>query len=204
MADSFPLFTVGHSNRALDEFIDLLKQHQVGAVADVRSQPVSGRYPYFNAQPLQNRLAMEDLHYVFLGEELGARRLEEECYEAGHAKYPLIARTPAFQAGLERVRRGLQHYPIALMCAERDPLTCHRSILVCRHLREDCQIIHLLDAETTETHAAAEMRLLQQLKLPPKDLFRTEQQMLDDAYDLQGERIAYRIDAPADGEEGYL
>lgn len=196
MPPIYPLFTVGHSNRSIDEFVRLLKQHHVGAVADVRSQPASGRYPYFNAQPLKNRLAMEGLHCVFLGEELGARRKEQECYKAGQAKYSLIARTAAFQAGLDRVRRGLHQYPLVLMCAERDPLTCHRSILVCRHLRDECQILHLLDAESIETHEATEMRLLQQLKFPQKDLFRTQQQILDDAYDQQGERIAYRIGSP--------
>lgn len=201
MAETFPLYTIGHSNRSMDEFIDLLQQHQIGAVADVRSQPVSGRYPYFNAHPLQSRLKSEGLEYVFLGDELGARRHEEECYREGQAKYSLIAKTSAFQAGLDRVRRGLEQYTIALMCAERDPLTCHRSILVCRHLREDCSISHLLEANSVESHEAAEMRLLQQLKLPPKDLFRTEQQMLDDAYDLQGERIAYRIGSTADEHE---
>src|SRR5690606_16849893 len=101
------LFTIGHSNRSIDEFVALLKQHGVSAVADVRSQPTSGRFPYFNADPLSSRLGDEGIDYLFWGEELGARREEPEVYVDGQAKYALIAKTFNFQAGLEQIRLAL-------------------------------------------------------------------------------------------------
>jgi uncharacterized protein (DUF488 family) len=197
MASAHQLFTVGHSNRSPDEFVALLHQHRVQLVADVRSQPTSARFPYFSSDPLRARLRDEDVEYRFWGDELGARREEPECYEAGQAKYNLIAKTYAFQAGLDRIRETLEAQPVALLCAEKDPLTCHRMILVCRHLREECDIVHLIDAHSVEPQAEAEARLLDLLGLPPRDLFRNEQEMLSDAYDQQGDRIAYCLSTPA-------
>ena len=191
--DQPPLYTIGHSNRSLDEFVSLLHQYEVGVLVDVRSQPVSGRFPYFNGEPLSSRLTDEGIRYRFMGEELGARRHEEECYEAGQAKYPLIAKAFAFQSGLDQLRQAMAEQPVALMCAEKDPLTCHRTILVCRQLRAEVNIVHIIDETTTETQKEAESRLLDLLGLPARDLFRSEGEMLADAYDLQGERIAYRV-----------
>lgn len=196
MASTNKLFTLGHSNRSPDEFVALLRQHDVPLVADVRSQPTSARFPYFSSDPLQARLRDEGIAYRFWGDELGARRQEPECYDGGQAKYDLIARTHAFQSGLDQIRMTLEGQPLALLCAEKDPLTCHRMILVCRHLREECEIVHLIDEHTVETQAEAEARLLDTLGLPPRDLFRSEAEMLSDAYDQQGERIAFRLSAP--------
>lgn len=198
MKSHFRLYTVGHSNRSLDEFIALLKQHEVPTVADVRSQPTSARFPYFSADPLKTRLQDEGLEYLFWGDELGARRQEPEAYSGGQAKYPLIAKTFGFQAGLDQLRLALAERPVVLLCAEKDPLTCHRMILVCRQLRDEFDIVHLIDDHTTETQEECEMRLLEMLDLPTRDLFRDEAEMLADAYDQQGERIAYRAGTPSE------
>jgi uncharacterized protein (DUF488 family) len=112
------LLTIGHSSRAIEEFIALLLRHQVKAVADVRSHPYSGRYPQFNAEPLTAELRKARIEYVFLGDELGARRAEPECYDCGKARYDLIVGTKAFQRGLDRIRHGLRSQPIALLCRE--------------------------------------------------------------------------------------
>lgn len=197
MTSPHTLYTIGHSNRSPDEFVGLLHQHHVTVVADVRSQPTSARFPYFSSDPLQARLRDEGIEYRFWGDELGARREEPECYEAGQAKYNLISRAFAFQAGLDQIRVVLEKHPVALLCAEKDPLTCHRMILVCRHLREECDIVHIIDEQQAETQEEAEARLLESLGLPPRDLFRSEREMLSDAYDQQGERIAFRLSTPA-------
>jgi uncharacterized protein (DUF488 family) len=191
------LFTIGHSNRAIDSLLDLLRQNHVAAVADVRSQPSSRRYPHFNAEPLKADLRNAGIEYVFLGDELGARRSEPECYDEGQAKYALIARTEAFQRGLDRIRRGLRSRCIALMCAEKDPLTCHRMILVCRHLRDECDIFHVLDSDRVELQKQAEARLLELVGLPSRDLFQTTDELLACAYEIQGGRIAFRADPHA-------
>ena len=189
------LYTIGHSNRTLEQFLKLLKLNSVSAVADVRSKPYSQRNPQFNMSELKNSLRAVGVRYAFLGDELGARRIEPECYQDGQARYDLISQLPAFRSGLDRLRKGLQSYSIVLMCAEKDPLTCHRTILVCRHLRADFNISHIVDESVTETQSEVEARLLEVTGLATRDLFRTTDELIVEAYDIQAKKIAYRVDA---------
>ena len=128
---------------------------------------------------------------VFLGNELGARRAERECYIDGVARYDRIARTAAFRTGLDRVRLGVSRFRVALMCAEKDPLECHRTILVCRQFRNDLDIRHILSDGSIETHTAAETRLLAEEKVPGDDLFAPREELIAKAYDRRGGKIAY-------------
>ena len=186
------LFTIGHSNQSLESFLGLLRQHGIDAVADVRSLPKCRYTPYFNGDALAESLPAAGIRYVFLGAELGARRSEAEAFENGKARYDLIAKTPLFRSGLERVRRGMQSFRLALMCAEKDPLSCHRSILVCRNLRADvAAIAHILEGGELESLAQFESRLLAECGLPESDLFQMRAELVEQAYDLHGEQIAY-------------
>ena len=185
------LFTVGHSNRSDAEFVELLRCHGVTAVADVRSQPYSQYLPHFNREPLKQLLSASDIAYVFMGDELGARRSETECYVDGQAKYELIAQTPAFHAGLERIRTGVSQHVVALMCAEKDPMTCHRAILVARALRSEFDIRHIVSDEELESHEKLEQRLLRRWNLDGKGLFLTDDELLQDAYRKQAAKIAF-------------
>lgn len=192
LASECRLFTIGHSEHSADAFLVVLRQHRITAVADVRSYPYSRRNPQFNREGLANDLERAGIRYVFLGTELGARRSEPECYEDGKARYSLIAKTPLFAEGLDRVQRGVERFRIALMCAEKDPLTCHRAILVCRHLRDSVSPIqHIREDAQLESHDELETRLLDLAGLPEGDLFHSREELLDRAYDWQGERIAY-------------
>lgn len=186
------LYTIGHSNWEAAAFLALLKEHGIHAVADVRSSPYSRFSPQFNIDSLRRVLFDNQIQYVFLGEELGARRNEPECYIDDVASYERIATTAAFARGIQRLRTGLAARRIALLCAEKDPLTCHRTILICRQLREAVAISHILGPGECETHEQAETRLLKLIGLPERDLFRSRAELLDEAYTKQGEQIAYR------------
>jgi uncharacterized protein (DUF488 family) len=189
------LFTIGHSDHSAGLFLDLLRRHGIAALADVRSSPYSRRYPQFNREALAAEVERASIRYVFLGAELGARRSEPECYEDGKARYPLIARSRLFAQGLQRIRQGAEKYRIALMCAEKDPLTCHRAILVCRHLRDSVSPIqHIREDGRLESHAELESRLFAAAGLPEGDLFQSREELLEQAYDWQGDRIAYEED----------
>ncbi|HVT82853.1 MAG TPA: DUF488 domain-containing protein [Phycisphaerae bacterium] len=185
------LFTVGHSNQECAKYVDLLLRHGVTAIADVRSQPYSQYTPQFNRETLEQVLALRKIKYVFLGRELGARREERECYVAGQARYDLIRTLPAFVQGLERLRRGVAKERIAMMCSEKDPLTCHRTILVCRELRAEMEIQHVLEDGALEAQSAAETRLLALMGLPEGDLFHDRSELIERAYDKQALAIAY-------------
>jgi uncharacterized protein (DUF488 family) len=196
------VFTIGHSNLEFGKFVALLKQHGIQAVADVRSSPYSQYNPQFNREPLQRALQEHGISYVFLGDELGARRSERECYVNDRADYALIARTPAFRSGIERVIRGAAKMRIALMCSEKDPLDCHRCILVSPHLRKrGLRVSHILADGSVESHEQAESRLLHLLELPEHELFRSPDEIAAEAYKLRGEKIAYQENTLALREE---
>src|SRR5262249_22936578 len=159
-----------------EQFVGLLRQHGITAVADVRSNPYSRYNPQFNRENLQKALADAGVAYRFLGEELGARSDDPNCYEGGKVRYDKLAETPAFQRGLQRVRSGMKEHRIALMCAEKEPLECHRTILVSRHLAAlglDVQHIHV--DGTLESHREAIERLSREFNMPEEDLFQTHE-----------------------------
>ena len=187
------LFTIGHSTHGLNAFLDLLRIHQVQAVADVRSQPFSARFPHFSRAALEKSLKPNRMRYVFLGHELGARREEQCCYLDGQARYELVAKTSAFHDGITRILKGLEKYRLALLCAEKDPITCHRTILVCRHLRgKGFPIQHILSDGKLESHEELEDRMLKLLGENQPSLFVSREQLVEQAYEEQGGRIAYR------------
>ena len=194
------IYTIGHSTHPIDQFTALLRQHAIGAIADVRSSPYSRHNPQFNRDTLRDALRATGIAYVFLGEELGARPTDFSCYRNGKVGYDLLAATPLFQRGLDRVVKGASQFRLALMCAEKDPLDCHRTVLVARRLSErGLAIHHILADGTLETQERAVERLRQRLQLPPSDFFRSEEETIREAYKRQGAAIAYEEAQSDDG-----
>lgn len=186
------IFTVGHSNHTLQHFLKLLESHAVTAVADVRSSPFSKYNPQFNRDPLADALDQHGISYVFVGAELGARPSDTACYVDGKVDYARLTGSAPFQAGIERVVKGCEKHRVALMCAEKDPLQCHRSILISRVLNAcGLAVDHILADGSVEPHADAMNRLLELLKLPREDMFRTHDQLVADACTLQERQIAF-------------
>jgi uncharacterized protein (DUF488 family) len=192
-----PIYTIGHSTYPIEDFITLLRQQGITAVADVRSAPYSSFNPQFNKEALSRALQAAGIAYVFLGKELGARTEDRSCYDGGRVRYDRLAKTAAFRTGLERVRKGAASHRVALMCAEKDPIMCHRTILVARALASaGVPVIHILGDGQVETHATAIKRLMSALKVPASDLFRSGEELAAEAYARQEERIAYEEEAP--------
>lgn len=188
-----PLYTIGHSNLPMVQFLSLLNGCSITAVADVRSQPYSRHYPQFSQGALKISLQEAGIAYVFLGKELGARSENPACYRHGKVSYELLAKEPLFSEGLNRLRKGMENHRIAIMCSEKDPLNCHRAILVARRLHENgTSVEHILPDGNLETHAELESRMLKNLKMPEMELFRSHKEILTEAYNRQGENIAYQ------------
>jgi len=206
------LYTIGHSNHDIHQFLDLLRTHDITAVADVRSSPYSKFNPQFNRESVQKALKENRIAYVFLGAELGPRSEDPACYVDGKVQYTRLVATEIFRRGIERLQTGMKTHRIALMCAEKDPITCHRMILVCKALRpEPIEIAHILEDGRIETLAESELRLLRELKMPQLRLFEKPEDLILRAYQAQGERIAYireadiyREDESGEGEEARL
>lgn len=154
------LFTIGHSSHGFDAFVALLRRHEIDLVVDVRSQPWT-RWTHFRREELAVGLRRVAIDYLFLGRELGARREEPEAYANGQVDYELAAKLPAFRAGVERVVELAQSRRLALLCAEKEPLDCHRTKLIAPHLRDRVAVAHILADGSLEDDAATERRAAQ-------------------------------------------
>ena len=189
------IYTIGHSNHDIVAFIGLLRQSGVTALCDVRSHPYSRYVPQFSQDALKVSLSSAGIAYVFLGMELGVRSKNPACYRQGKVQYECLALEPIFAEGLKRVKQGMDHYRIVLMCTEKDPLDCHRALLVSRKLFEDgVSVSHIHADGSIELHQAMESRLLAQCKLPEGDMFRERSDFLSQAYLIQSGRVAYQND----------
>jgi uncharacterized protein (DUF488 family) len=185
------LYTVGHSNHSIEKFIGLLTANGVTAIADVRSQPFSRRYPQFNKGRLAAALAQQGIAYVFLGKELGARSEDPSCYENGRVQYGRLAATLLFKTGIERVLAGTEKFRIALMCAEKEPLDCHRTLLVsCALQSAGASIAHILADGSVEPQERTMARLIDLVGLPKEDLFQRSDLIMA-ACRLREQKIAY-------------
>lgn len=186
------VFTIGHSTHSLDRFVDMLIQSGITALADVRSVPYSRYQPQFNRSTLPKALKKRGVAYVFLGDELGARSSDPSCYEDGRVQYSRLAATPLFRSGIERVLSGMETHNIALMCAEMEPLECHRSLLVSRELESlGVPVVHIHANYHHESHSDAMLRLLDLLGLYQAELFRSSDELISEAYAIQESRTAY-------------
>jgi uncharacterized protein (DUF488 family) len=186
------LFTIGHSNLAADRFVALLRDAGVTAVADVRSVPFSRWCPWFSGKALAKRLAEENMSYLGFGDSLGGRPRDPRLYSDGIADYEAMAATPEFRAGLDRVGDAMGRHRVCLLCAEREPLDCHRCLLVARALAERGLVPgHILFDGTIEPHGATEDRLLQ-LAGGETDLFRDAGARLAAAYRARARSVGAR------------
>lgn len=193
------VWTVGHSDHEIGSFLRLLVRQGVTAVADLRSEPHSRHVPHFGEGDIKSALRDAGIGYVFLGRELGGRTDEHDLLTDGRVDFEKLADAPLFRAGLDRLRHGAATHRVALLCAEKDPLHCHRALLVSRHLRgPTLEVQHIHADGTLESHVALERRLLEAHGLGQEDLFTPLETRLHRAYVRQSERVAYRPTAEGD------
>jgi len=193
----FDLFSIGHSNVTAERFVAMLRDAEVNAVADVRSIPASRRFPWFAKKNLEMRLAGEGVAYAAMGDTLGGRPKDERLYRDGVADYEAMAKEPQFQAGLDWLIDAASHSRLCMMCAEREPLDCHRCLLVARSLAErGLAVGHILHDGTAEPHATTEQRLLA-LDSESCDLFASGQnEVIAAAYRRRAQAVAFRQKVP--------
>ena len=198
------VLTIGHSTHPIEAFIALLQRHGAAAVADVRAAPYSRFNPQFNREPLAASLAARGIAYVFLGSELGGRSADPACYDDGRISYERLGATQAFRKGLDRVAQGSASRRIVLMCAEKEPLECHRCLLVAPALEaRGVSVAHIRPEGTLEPHATAMSRLLamhgMQDTVEGQRLFpRSRAERINEAIARQADRFGHRNDRSAD------
>jgi uncharacterized protein (DUF488 family) len=191
MIEGSTLFSIGHSNHPIGKFLALLEQHRIEVLADVRSTPFSRFNPQFNRGRLEESLRELGIGYLYLGEELGARSKDPAHFEGGRVSYAKLAASAPFKRGLEQLLSQARTQRVAMMCAEREPLDCHRTILVAREAEKaGASVTHILSNGSLEKNRSTLERLATHLKLPQNDLFQDDEQRLESACEKQAARIA--------------
>jgi uncharacterized protein (DUF488 family) len=141
----YRVYTLGHSAHPLSRFLELLRQHGVTLVVDVRSRPYSRWAPQYQRAALERELARAGLGYAYLGRELGGRPEGVEFQTPlGRLDVPRRAQSPEFLAGVARLLALARGGGTALLCAEEDPARCHRRSLVTPALqRRAAEVWHI-------------------------------------------------------------
>jgi uncharacterized protein (DUF488 family) len=132
------LYTIGHGNLELDVFIGILREHNIGWVADVRSAPHSRMFPWFNRRSLSGALKREGIKYLFMGDKLGGKPLggeTEDRWRQGELNYELVSKLSRTDRWIDGIRylsgvvKAMSGKSEAgcLLCSEKDPNNCHRS-----------------------------------------------------------------------------
>lgn len=192
------IYTIGYSGFSIDEYIKALHKYGISSVIDVRSTPYSRYFEVYNAPRLKETLNKERIHYRNYDMEFGARQKDKSYYPNGYLDFELFSKSESFQSGLEKLEEGMrQGFSMALMCSEKDPLTCHRAILVSRAFHEKgYKVIHILPHDKECTQEDIETRLLA-LYAPSwqgSDLFTSREDVVADAYREQNKKIGYTIE----------
>jgi uncharacterized protein (DUF488 family) len=155
------MLTVGHSNRSVEELIELLREAGVRRLVDIRSRPVSRRHPWFDREALEAALAGAGIAYSWEGRNLGGRRRSEPSdaerhpglRDAGFRAFARHMEGPDFREGLDAVLEG-PGKTTALMCAEADPARCHRSLIAdFLEVVRGKPVFHIMGPGDTRRHA---------------------------------------------------
>lgn len=148
------LYSIGHGNKQMEDFINELKSFNISYLLDIRSNPYSKWNPAFNKQPLEKALKEHHITYVFLGEKLGGLPSDRSCYdENGKVVYDRIKEKDFFQQGLKRlIRANEKKVKLAVMCSESKPEECHRSKLVGQELlKSGISISHIVSSKLAKS-----------------------------------------------------
>ena len=194
----FNLFTIGYSGFAIEDFIAVLKKNSIGALVDIRSSPYSSHFKDYDITNLKCLLNKNMIYYLFLGNELGARPNDHSLYTNRVADFSKMAESELFIDGCARVRECLNKFSICLMCAEKDPATCHRAILVANNFRNiypEIKIFHIHSQSKIEPQEKLDRRIMSMYKLEQENLLKDEAERQKEAYLLQEKKIAYNLES---------
>lgn len=186
-----PLLTIGHSNHPVEKFIGLLQQAGVKTVADVRTVPRSRRYPQFNEKALGKSLGDAGIDYLYFGRELGGRPADKNLLTDGVADYEKMAASEGFKGALDRLLGHAAKTSTAAMCAEGNPLECHRCLLVARRVAErGVAVAHILPDGAVIEHSEIEEKLLKLSGQGAGDLFAARDERLAAAYRARSRKLS--------------
>lgn len=189
----YNLYTIGYSGYNIENFISSLLKLEVNAIVDVRSSPFSKTFPDFNKDNLNRYLRKYNIYYIPMAEELGARPNNRSVYTDNQVDFLKMSESKPFLNGCSRIKEGLVNYTVCLMCSERDPITCHRSILISHNFKKmypKANIFHIMP-NRIESNTEMEERLLSITRCGQLSLMGGNP--IDEAYLKQSKKIAYKL-----------
>jgi len=195
------IYTIGYSCFKVDEFIKVLKEYKITSLIDVRSNPHSKFYEDYNQSNLEKALKMNGIIYRNYKNEFGARQGDTKYYREGYLDFKKYAKSRSFLEGVQKIKSGMDlNYVFAFMCAEKDPSTCHRNIMVAREFHElGYNVKNIIAGGAYESQESIEQRLLEhyfsdrnQLSLFSNNL--SLEEMVNKSYQFRNSEIGYRTD----------
>lgn len=196
------IYSIGYSGFSIKEFLETLKANKITLIVDVRSKPYSQYFPDFNKETLEKTLKSNGIYYRNYAKEFGARQEERHFYsKEGYLDFEIFVKSAYFQSGFEKLKQSMvQDYSFSLMCAEKDPINCHRTIMIARAFHEaGYEVIHLLPNNGVMTHEVIESRMLE-MYFPNRNQMKLFDQNLNDhdyisqAYKKRNAEIGYSIE----------
>lgn len=197
------LYTIGHSQHNLAYFIQMLQKYDINFVMDVRSTPYSQFAKDYNRENIKSVLGRAGIDYFFMGGCFGARPEDRTLYsQDGYLDFEKARNTFKFQCGVDNVIKGMQTgNSIALMCTEKDPIECHRAIMVARTFYErNIEVQHILADSSLQSHEVLNQRLINlyfpdryQLSFFPNENL-SDEECLCEAYRYHNKKIGYNLD----------
>ena len=187
--------TAGHSTMDQESLMDLLECNRTQMVADVRSTPYSRRVPWFNREKLAEALTKRGMDYLYMGDQLGGRPKKDRLYNhEGRADYRRMALEKTFREGVRQLSQAAAERRVTLLCTERDPLQCHRALLVAHALEQaGVPVVHILGNGNKATHEKLMDQLLRMYNTPRLEAAdMTRRQAVEQAMERQAARVAYR------------
>lgn len=202
------IFTIGYAGFEIEDFIKVLKEHHINSLIDVRSSPFSKFHSDYNKPLLHKTLQEREIIYRNYNREFGARQDDKMYYPNGYLDFSMFTKSKLFVEGMEKIIKAIPlGYRFVLMCSEKDPITCHRTIMVGKAFSDKgISINHILSDGHIITQSDIDARLLD-MYYPDRDqltLFEEQlsiEEMIKNSYRFQNEKIGYRID---NDEEDYF
>jgi len=196
MSNTKVLYTIGHSNHQISNFINILKNYQITAVADVRSYPFSKYNSEFNRDIFSRKLGESGIKYIYLGNELGGRPKDAFFLENGTVNFEKLIASETFISGIHRLLQEMDFHRMVILCSEREPIDCHRAVVISHYLHKKIgiEIRHILYNGTLEDHRDTEKRILEVTNIKPT-LFNPNPSfdiLIDEAFRIRAQEIAYK------------
>lgn len=201
------IFTIGYAGFDIDSFISVLKKYKINSLIDVRSQPHSKFYKDFDKASLSETLDKYHICYRNYYKEFGARQSNVRYYPNGYLDFSMYVKSTEFLAGMDRLIKAMPlGFTFVLMCSEKDPITCHRNIMVAKEFyHRGINVSNILSDGSTISQDKIEERLVD-IYYPNRDQLSffdeplSWDEMVKNAYIMQNEKIGYRLRSEEDDE----